>query len=79
MIPSLRRRRAKPARDLTGAIRWILVRDGAGKKPLRFHYPSEAIAESCASRGERAVMVRITGRGGPFSDCIERLDGEPSA
>lgn len=72
---TLRLRQPQRARDLTGAIRWVLV--GDAREPLQFHYPSQATAESCAGPGERAVQARVTGRAGLFSDHVELL--EPAA
>lgn len=70
----LQLRRAKPARDITGAIRWVLVRADGSPAWGRFHYPSEGAAQGCAAPGERPVRVRVTARAGPFSDHVERLD-----
>lgn len=65
-------RRFQAPRDLTGATRWILVRDDGSHR--RVTYPSAETAERFAAPGEYPVRVRITGRGGPFSDTIERVD-----
>ena len=68
--------RPNPARDMTGALRWILVESDGSLRWL-VHYPTRECAERFACPGQRPEPVRITGRAGPFSDSIERLEAAP--